>query len=236
MIREIETRGVRTEIIHHTYMDAPVKTFLARLPAARECLSTREGFKTVSVVGNHYNPSSIWTGIDSETGAWETLRDLGLDPARTAMLYTAEDVDNLGVAREEYGDYVVYAFSTAGVGRDANAMRVGVEEALWVEGEDGFERVGTINTIILSNAGFTRAAMTRGVITATEAKVIALQDLDVRSSYDPGLQATGTGTDNLILVPGEGPRVDYVGGHGKMGEILARAVTASVKEAVLNSR
>jgi adenosylcobinamide amidohydrolase len=63
-------------------------------------------------------------------------------------------------------------------------------------------------------------------------KVIALEDLDIRSSYNPQIRATGTGTDNAIIVSGEGPRIDYLGGHSKMGELVARAVTSAVKEAI----
>ena len=75
--------------------------------------------------------------------------------------------------------------------------------------------------------------MTRAIISATEAKTAALQDLDIRSSYTPRIhQATGTGTDNIIVVEGEGIQVDNSGGHSKMGELIARAVYGAVQEAV----
>jgi Adenosylcobinamide amidohydrolase. len=52
----------------------------------------------------------------------------------------------------------------------------------------------------------------------------ALQDLNLRGSYAPQVQATGTGTDDMIVVPGEGARITYTGGHSKMGEAIAKAV------------
>ena len=46
-------------------------------------------------------------------------------------------------------------------------------------------------------------------------------------------QATGTGTDNIIVVTGtNGPRVSYTGGHSKIGELIGKAVYEAVVEAL----
>jgi iron complex transport system substrate-binding protein len=75
--------------------------------------------------------------------------------------------------------------------------------------------------------------MNRAVISATEAKTAALQDLDIRSKENPRLYgATGTGTDNIVVVSGTGRIIDNAGGHSKMGELIARAVYAGVQEAI----
>jgi adenosylcobinamide amidohydrolase len=92
---------------------------------------------------------------------------------------------------------------TAGV--KTNAMRAGLNEAQCVEEYGKFtcyNREGTINIILLTNAKLTAGAMVRTLITITETKVAALQDLDVRSSYNPKVQATGTGTDNAVIISG----------------------------------
>jgi len=118
----------------------------------------------------------------------------------------------------------VYALVTAGV--RSNAMRMS-------EDEGRFYEPGTINIIILPNMELTPRAMTRAIICATEAKTAALQDMDVRSRYTPLVnQATGTGTDNIIVVQGTGIRINNAGGHSKMGELIAKAVYSGVKEAV----
>ena len=78
--------------------------------------------------------------------------------------------------------------------------------------------------------------MVQSIVVATEAKTIALQDLDVRSSYNSVLQATGTGTDNIVVASGEGLKISYAGGHSKMGEMIARAVTKATKEAIVKHR
>lgn len=76
--------------------------------------------------------------------------------------------------------------------------------------------------------------MTRAMITATEGKTAALLDLDIRSSYGQGrYRATGTGTDNILVVEGRGPAVlDNAGGHTRLGELIGKAVHRAVTEAV----
>jgi hypothetical protein len=133
-------------------------------------------------------------------------------------------MDNLAVKKERFKEMEVYALVTAGV--KSNAVRMSADEGRFYE-------PGTINTIILPNMKLSPRAMTRAIISATEAKTAALQDLDIRSSYTPRIhQATGTGTDNIIVVEGDGIPVDNSGGHTKMGELIARAVYEAVQEAV----
>ena len=75
--------------------------------------------------------------------------------------------------------------------------------------------------------------MTRAIISATEAKTAVLQDLDIRSAYSSLYnQATGTGTDNIIVIQGTGIRIDNAGGHSKLGELIAKAVYAGVQESI----
>jgi len=156
--------------------------------------------------------------------------DLNLSSAKTAMLLTGADMDNFALKKEEYQEFKVFVVVTAGT--KSNAQRIGVDKAGSLERDGRFETLGTINVIVLTNALLSEGAMARGMITLTEAKVVALEDLDIRSSYDPEIRATGTGTDNAIIVSGQGARIDYLGGHSKMGELMARAVTSAVKEAI----
>jgi hypothetical protein len=99
--------------------------------------------------------------------------------------------------------------------------------------EGRFYEPGTINIILLTNMKLSQRAMTRAIISATEAKTAALQDFDIRSSCTPLIhQATGTGTDNVIVVEGKGSEIDNAGGHTKMGELIAKAVYEAVQEAM----
>lgn len=143
---------------------------------------------------------------------------------------TGVDIDDFALSEESFAEFRICVFVTAGV--MSNALRIGVDEGRNLEREGKFETLGTINIIALTNASLSEGAMVRSIITATEAKIVALQDLDIRSSYSPHYQATGTGTDQVMIVSGLGPKIHYMGGHSKMGELLARAVTAATKEAI----
>ena len=91
---------------------------------------------------------------------------------------------------------IVYALVTAGV--ESNAVRMSVDEGRFYE-------PGTINVIIMTNMKLSSRARTRAIISATEAKTAAMEDLDVRSSVSPQRnQATGTGTDEVLVVEGRG--------------------------------
>ena len=120
---------------------------------------------------------------------------------------TGADMDKLSVQTTQFRKMKVYALVTAGV--SSNALRMSRDTGPFYE-------PGTINIIIMTNMQLSDRAMTRAIITATEAKTAALEDLDIRSSYTPlKHSATGTGTDNIIVVQGTGVHIDNAGGHTK---------------------
>jgi len=191
-------------------------------------VSTLEGYREgIRSIGNHFSPPPCWSlehdlGLDAARGrAYEVIRR---SPERDSFLFTGADMDHLAVWREGFEDMEVHALVTAGV--ETNAVRMARDEGRFYE-------PGTINILVLANMKLTPRAMNRAIISATEAKTAALQDLDIRSSENPRLYgATGTGTDNIIVVSGTGRIVDNAGGHSKMGELIARAVYAAVQEAI----
>ena len=135
-------------------------------------------------------------------------------------------MDNLAVKQAAYKELSVTAIVTAGV--RSNALRMSRDTG-------GYYEPGTINVIILPNMRLSKRAMTRAIISATEGKTAALLDMDIRSSYNPrDYRATGTGTDNIIVASGpeNGITLENAGGHSKLGELVARAVHAGVREAV----
>jgi adenosylcobinamide hydrolase len=116
-----------------------------------------------------------------------------------------------------------------------NALRAGVDEANWMEQKGTFtKKLGTINIIILTNVTLSDGALVRAIIAATEAKTAALQDLDARSSISPKNQATGTGTDNMIVVSGTDPdkKVRFAGGHTKIGKLIGVTTKIAVAETI----
>ncbi|MGC8720890.1 MAG: adenosylcobinamide amidohydrolase, partial [Thermodesulforhabdaceae bacterium] len=217
------------EVVTTTLMDFTNKTLLVRFKEPLEVLSTLEGFASGrKIVGNHYSPPPLWDishrlGLDR----WRKLVEDALEVSSSgaSLLFTGANMDNLSLQVRTHGDLIVYALITAGA--ESNALRASRDEGPW-------EEPGTINIIIMTNRKLSQRAMARAIITATEAKTAALQDLDVRSSYTGSRwQATGTGTDEIIVVSGKGKPADNAGGHSKLGELIAKAVYDGVKEALL---
>ncbi|MGM0644632.1 MAG: adenosylcobinamide amidohydrolase, partial [Thermodesulfobacteriota bacterium] len=210
-------------------LDFTNRTLVMEFKTPTTILSTLEGWKTdVTSAGNHYTPPQNWL-IDHKQGLpalrKRVMNALGLESDGTALLFTGADMNNLAVRQERFRDLKVWAFVTAGV--ESNAMRAGKDKGLFYE-------PGTINVILLSNMHLSKRAMTRALIAATEAKTAALMDLDIRTGYGNGeYRATGTGTDNVLVIQGTGETLDKAGGHTRLGEMIAKAVSGGVKEAIL---
>ena len=215
----------RARIVDSSIRDFTNRTLLVDFKAPQTILSTLEGWrKKIRTVGNHYFPPPAW-GLGSGLDDLRLLASVTLaqSPKDTSLLFTGADMNNLAVSRQDFKKMTVYALVTAGV--EGNAMRMGRDTGKYYE-------PGTINILLLTNMRLSARAMARAIITATEAKTAALEDLDIRSTFSPDLPATGTGTDNVLVVQGQGFPIDNAGGHSKMGELIARAVYQGVTEAI----
>ena len=226
----------KAEIIETDIKDFRNKTLAITFKHPMRVISTLEGEKQgITTVANHYFPPPSW-GLGHRQGLEalreETLQTLHLPEDSTSILFTGANMDNLSVVTQRFKEMEVTALVTAGV--SSNSVRMSKDTGSFYEpGQAGKNKPGTINIMLLSNMELSPRAMTRVLISATEAKSAALQDLDIRSSYSPQIhQATGTGTDNIIVVQGEGYPIDSTGGHTKMGELIARSVYEGVQEAV----
>ncbi len=202
------------------------RTLVLEFNEPQRLLSTLEGLReNIRVAGNHALSPPTWKLAGNLEGLRRRAAELVGQPRdETSFLFTGASMDSLSIQQHSYRDMRVAALVTAGV--RGNAMRAGRDEGRFYE-------PGTINVIVLSNMRLSERAMARAIISATEAKGAALADLDVRSAYGPlERQATGTGTDNVLVIGGSGPAIDNSGGHAKMGELIARAVHDGVIEAV----
>ncbi len=225
------------EIIESDIRDFRNKSVIVKFNRPMQILSTLEGWRDrIEVVGNHYWPPPTWR-LGHSQGLTEvkqhTLQVLGIKSDSASLLFTGANMDNLAVVKKSYREMEVTALVTAGVA--GNAVRMAADEGKYYEldGTKDRKKPGTINILLLTNTHLSPRAMTRGMISATEAKTAALQDLDIRSTYSPTVNAaTGTGTDNILVVEGMGAEIDASGGHTKMGELIARAVYKGVMEAV----
>ena len=234
--KEIKLRieNVRAAVLYHTYRNIDVNTLLVSFTEKRHIISTLDGYRKVSFVANSYQPSEVSESIMENYAAFEEEfpKVLGIPRNDIAILGTGANMNNLAVCEKEYQGRAVCCLATGGVG---NAIRSGVDGSDWVE-QDGtyVNTLGTINIILLTNVTLTDGAMARAIITATEAKTAALQDMDARSSVSPENQATGTGTDNMIVVSGTDPenKIRHTGGHTKMGELIGASTKIAVAETI----
>lgn len=160
-----------------------------------------------------------------------TAEELGLERAYACGLSTAAEVCNMGIKLLTYEDITVTAAVTAGV--DVNGGRAGDTAPLYERNGEHVHVPGTINIILLLSAALTPGAMARALITCTEAKTAALQELLAPSCYSSGI-ATGSGTDGCIIVSDltSPVKLTDAGKHYKLGELIGRAVITALKEAL----
>lgn len=157
--------------------------------------------------------------------------ELGLPADKTCGLSTAAYMENAAIVSCTYQELNVTAVVTAGI--DVNGGRAG-DPADLHESDQGFVYLpGTVNILLSINTNLTEGAMARALVTCTEAKTAAIQELMTASRYSSGL-ATGSGTDGVILVADAQSPITLTdaGLHFKLGELIGRAVKDAVKQAL----
>jgi len=86
----LKLKGIEARIIYQNYKGFEVKSLLLSLGEKRDVLSTREGYKKVSFVVNHYNPRSLWDRMHQHYEEFEkwipsalgiSLEELGVCPS-----------------------------------------------------------------------------------------------------------------------------------------------------------
>jgi iron complex transport system ATP-binding protein len=136
---------------------------------------------------------------------------------------TAVRIEQLVTLRVQEDDLWVEGFFTVGV---TNAVRAGEPPPIAPHNRHA-QTPGTINMILVTNAQLPVSAMVTMTQVATESKTAALFEQQVPSWTGlPG--ATGTGTDAIVLVCGEGPRVRYSGTHTTLGALVGQLVFRAI--------
>ena len=140
-------------------------------------------------------------------------------------LMTAVSIADVVTVRKSYAETWVEGFVTVGT---SNAVRAG-EPVMHNQRNDRGTYPGTINVILVTNARLSVSAMVGMVQVATEAKTAALFHAEVKS-WTGRSGATGTGTDAVVVVSGNGVLQRYSGTHTVLGELVGRVVGMSVTE------
>ena len=124
-------------------------------------------------------------------------------------LLTAVSMDDLCVRTDDY----LTTFVTAGI-THPSGFRVKDSEA------------GTINIILVVNGTLSEGAMAGAIITATEAKGLALMEM--------GYDFLGTTTDAVIIAyqKHSSTHIEYAGSYTEFGEKITGTVVECVKEGI----
>ncbi len=156
-----------------------------------------------------------------------SLQEQGYAPEKSCALLTAAKMEWHCKKSLSYKSLAVDAITTGGV--EKTAARAG-SSPLYEETDGHFAPVGTINIILSVNASLPPGIMARSLITITEGKTAALQDLGV-ADVNNGLPATGTGTDGITLITDPcGPLYTDAGTFSMLGYLLSKAAYDTVRQ------
>ena len=153
----------------------------------------------------------------SDLQAW--LAECNAPQGESLAMMTAVHLKYLAI--ETLGSALVAV--TAGVGNavDITALLAG-----------DLRPVGTINTLVFLDAHLTESAMVNACLSASEAKVRALQSLGVLDPHS-GTPASGTSTDCLTIAATQrGEPTPYAGSATRLGRELGRAVYQATRAAL----
>ncbi len=149
----------------------------------------------------------------------------GYDTDKTVGMLTAAPLQQASVHEDAGEDYRLMVCTTAGT---SNGARAGKFYPTSQEITSG-----TINIFVVIDGNLTEAAAINCILTATEAKAAALQDLDIRDR--DGDVITGTTTDSIVVasanISNSSSFVHHFAGVAtSLGNALGRCVYASVVE------
>lgn len=216
------------------------RSIVVKLPARRRTLTTswlNGGYREdLECIINNQIPRGVKKGEELEGGdvsAYLSLlaAKLGFDPLKSTGMLTAANMMNVAIVSKGFRGLEVTAIITGGV--EINGGRVGDPASYYQENGSHFPLNGTINIIIVINADLPEYTMSRVIMTATEAKTAALQELMVPSRYSEGI-ATGSGTDMIAVVCDmTSPlKLTDAGKHSKLGELIGKCVIEATKRAL----
>jgi len=177
------------------------------------------GLSHVRAIVNLHVPKGFHCA-DSETDLAAFAHRRGV-PSPFVGLLTGAATEKAETAVERRDGLAVTAVVTLGLSNRSAAGRSA--PASWA--------ASTINTIVIVDADPEDAALVNLVITATEAKTLALMEAGVTTP--DGGAVTGTSTDAVVVATtGRGPRCRFGGPVSELGWLAASAVKSAVDASV----
>lgn len=149
----------------------------------------------------------------------------------TALLTSASMNRHAYVCQAE-GSIIIEVIATAGVEKTAHRAGDGYT---YCEKDGTFHSGGTINLLVFTNCALTDGALTKSLLTITEAKTVAIQSMGITSILS-GEPATGTSTDGVIMtIDPNGEVLTDTGTFSQFGDTLAKAVRSAIEKALENA-
>jgi iron complex transport system ATP-binding protein len=148
-------------------------------------------------------------------------------PSNTVGMMTAANLKDVVIKESDHDNFSVLIIVTAGL---SNAVDVSKCD------QHIFETVhaGTINTWVFIDGILTEEAFIQGMMTATEAKVKALQDEKIKDMVT-NTTATGTSTDSILIAATQrGSKLSYAGTITPLGKVIGKDVYEATVQAVQN--
>lgn len=167
-----------------------------------------------------------YAGTDPVTDTESQFNQWGYAPEQTIGLLTAAKLTHASLAEMEGDRFKLLCITTAGT---RNAARAGLQRETF-----SAYSAGTINTVLLIDGQMTDSAMTNAVITYTEAKSAALQDLQLLDP-DNGQIATGTTTDAVVIGVSGSKEYQAVHAYAGTATTIGNAIGRLVYETVYES-
>ena len=155
------------------------------------------------------------------------LRDRGFEPSETVGMMTAVEAEDVVYRLYEEEGWSVLFVVTAGVG---NAVDVSSSYASSYP-----IRQGTINSWIFVNGKLTEEAFIQSIMTATEAKVKVMHELEIKDPQT-GTLATGTSTDSILIAATQkGKPFDFAGSISPLGKLIGKGIYECTHAAIQKS-
>ncbi|OIJ12798.1 hypothetical protein BKP35_09470 [Anaerobacillus arseniciselenatis] len=169
-------------------------------------------------VEKHYNGSNPKQDLQK----WMEKYEIPFE--QSVAMMTAVRLEDVVIVTKQIEDIKVIAVVTAGTGNAVDITNSSLSQS--------HEKVGTINSMVFIDAHFTDGALVNGFMSATEAKVKALHDLNVKDP-ETNTMATSTSTDALLLaVTQQGKETQYAGSGTVVGKVIGQTVYEATHKAV----
>jgi adenosylcobinamide hydrolase len=165
-----------------------------------------------------------WSGPEAFLD--KAVQDLRLPNSKVVGLMTAAKMEYIQTCNEKFGGATLTVFVTAGATVAVTAGEPAASKS------SQLKRIGTINIIVIVDGNLTEGCMVEVIKTVTEAKTVALREIDIRSRFSGDL-ATGTLTDSVAIgCTKKGLPLQYAGTFTILGELIAKCVRQGVKTAI----